>query len=104
MDDGEGKPLGRIASLAEAELSYRYVEECVQAEQVDHLVARLPVVRGGDAVNVLQQIEGFDDGEVPPELRSLSENDADPCDVLRALTPGRQAQDFAATRIGYEDF
>ena len=31
------------------------------------------------------------------------ENDADPCDVLRALTPGRQAQDFAATRIGYED-
>ena len=53
-----------------------------------------------DSVNVLQKLEGIDDGNIPPQLRALSEYDTDVADVFFALLPRNQAVDntFAGVR------
>ena len=60
--------------------------------------------RCGDVVDAAQQLEGFDHGDVPPELRALAEHDADGFHVLAALAPGNEAVDAnLAARTGHQD-
>ena len=56
-----------------------------------------------DAIDVAEQVERFDDGQVPPQLRALSKYYADVCDVGDAFFPGYAAEDFTASSIGNED-
>ncbi len=51
-----------------------------------------------DVVNAAEKLEGFDYGDVPPELGALAEDDADRFHVLAALAVGNVAvdEDFAA--------
>jgi hypothetical protein len=89
--------------LSERELADGRVEQRLQVHQRDELVA-LPAVRVGlDAVDRAQEIEGLHDGEIPPELRPLPEDDADVAHVARAVPPGDPAHHLAAPGLGDED-
>ena len=70
--------------LPQGELANRLVQEFSDSQQLveeGHLVAKELLVH---LVNLLEQVERFDDGQIPPELGSLSENDAD---VTRVTLP-----------------
>ena len=57
--------------------------------------ARLASKRaGGDAIDVAQQVERVDHGQVPPERGALAEDRADGGDVADAVAPGDKAVDF----------
>ena len=56
-----------------------------------------------DVVNSAQELEGFDHGDVPPELRALAENDADGFHVLAALAIGNVAVDADFAAGGHQD-
>ncbi len=70
-------------------------EQSLEIEQSDQLVTRLAIPVWRHAVDVAQQLEALDDGEIPPQLRALAEHGADARDVRDALAPRHQAADLA---------
>ncbi len=90
-------------ALAQAELARRRVEQRAQVHQVDQLVASPGIVGLGYAVDVAQQIERFDDGQVPPQLGALAEHDADVAYVLDALAPGYAPENRDVATVGHQD-
>ncbi len=70
------------------------------AEDLIEFFHALAEVALGNFVNAAQKLEGFDDGDVPPELRALAENDADGLHVLAALFIWNETVDsgFAGSR------
>src|SRR5205085_5986285 len=90
-------------ALAQAELADRCVENRVQLQQVDQLVARAFVSCLRDPIDVAQQLERFDRGQVPPQLRALSEYYADLSHMRDPLAPRHPAQYLAAPAIRYEN-
>src|SRR5207245_7104808 len=70
---------------AELEPAHRLVKIGGDAEHLveeGHPFAVLPV---GEAVDLLQELEGLDDRDVPPKLRALAEDHADRRNVEGAL-------------------
>ena len=57
----------------------------------------------GDAVDVAEELQAFDDWEVPPELGALAEHRADAGDVADAVAPGDGAAYFAVAAGRFED-
>jgi hypothetical protein len=90
-------------ALAEGELSDGDVEEALEVEEVGQLIFGSFVLVGGDAIDVAEELEAFDDGEVPPELRSLAENGADAGDVADSVAPGCQSANYTVTARWFED-
>ena len=87
-------------ALAERKLAHGRVQIVANAEDlVETLHARVEIALG-NVVNPPQQLERFDDGDVPPELRALPENHADGFHIVAALAKGHEAIDanFAAGR------
>ena len=101
MNEGSGEVTAH--ALAQAELAHGYVEERFEVENGDHFIAGLRVLVLIHAIDVAEQVKGFDDGQVPPQLRALPKDHADLCDVGDAFFPGYAAENFTAARIGYED-
>ena len=64
--------------LAEAQLADRGVEQATEVEQLEELLEVASVAVGGDAVDLLQQLEGVPQGQVPPQRGALSEDHPDP--------------------------
>ena len=86
---------GNLAThaLPEGQLAHRDVEQALEIEQNDELVASSAISVGRDAIDVAQQVEAFDDGEIPPQLRPLAEDRADAGNVADALAPRHQTAD-----------
>ena len=101
MNEGSGEVTAH--ALAQAELAHGCVEERFEVENGDHFIAGLRVLVLIDAIDVTEQVKGFDDGQIPPQLRALPKDHADLCDVGDAFFPWYAAENFTATRIGYED-
>ena len=75
MYEGSGEVTAH--ALAQAELAHGYVEKRFEIENGNHFVAGLRVLVMIDAIDVAEQVERFDDGQVPPQLRALSKDHAD---------------------------
>ena len=71
--------------LAQAELPDRGVEQVVEVEQVEEPVEVLAVPGGLGAVDLLEQVEGVAQRQVPPERGPLAEDDTDPPRQLDAV-------------------
>ena len=56
-----------------------------------------------DVVDAAQKLEGFDGGDVPPELRALTEDYADGFYVGGALAPGDETVRYHFARRRHED-
>jgi hypothetical protein len=50
-----------------------------------------------------QQLEGLDDGQVPPKLSALAEDHANLRNVLDTLPPGHTSAHFAPAGVRYQD-
>ena len=93
---------GEVAAhaFAEREFAHGRVEIIADGENfIEALHAGFEIALG-NVVDAAEQLEGFDDGDVPPKLGALAENDADGFDVLAPLAIGDVAvdADFAARR------
>lgn len=86
--------------MAEAELADRHIENGLQIEEGNELVAGPEVIALVHAVDVAKQVERLDDRQVPPELGPLPEDDADLARVGDALAPGHAPEDLTAGPIG----
>jgi hypothetical protein len=90
-------------ALAEREQADWHIPELTQSEQVLEQ-GDIPVVRGvGDAIELLEQVEGFADGQVPPELGPLAEDQADPPGVLLTVPVRYQPGDGHSAFSRHED-
>ena len=78
---------GEVAAhpLAERQLADGLMEVRAQSQDVVEERHPLSVNWLGQAVDLLEEPEGLDDGDVPPELGPLPEDDADRRHVARAL-------------------
>src|SRR5262249_10984469 len=63
----------------------------------DQLVFGVLIPGGRHPIDVSQQIEAFDDRQIPPQLRALPEDRADACDVTNALAPRYEPAHLAAS-------
>ncbi len=86
-----------------SELTNGLIQQSFELEQRDELVERSSIARGIYAVNVAEKIEAVDDGKVPPELRALSEDDADSRDVFTPVVEGDETVDLYPAGVGAED-
>lgn len=68
-----------------------------------HFIQHVAIVDRTDPVDALQEFEGFDHGQVPPELGPFDEDDTNLADVLGAFFPRHDAIDFTSTGVGYQD-
>src|SRR5579872_1347832 len=80
-------------ALAERKFAHGRVQIILNAEYLIEFFHPLAEVAFGNFVNAAQELEGFDDGNVPPELCALAEDDADGFHVLAALLVGKKAVD-----------
>jgi len=90
-------------TLAKAELAHRGIEEALELHGLHELVARLPVLRGWQAIDLSQQVEGLDDRQVPPELRALAKDDANLSHMGDAVLPGYPAEDLGHPTRRHQD-
>jgi hypothetical protein len=81
--------------LAERELANRNIQQALQIQQRDEFIDGILVICGIYSVDVAEEFEGFDHGEIPPELGALAEDHTDVLDMIDALLPGDSAGDFA---------
>ena len=96
---------GHVAAhaLAQAELAHRRIQQRREVEERDQFIAGSPVALAGNAVDLAQEVERLDHGEVPPELGALPEDDADAGDVGDAVFPGHAPFHLAAAAVRHED-
>ena len=87
-------------ALAERELAHRLIEQPLEPEHRHQLVARPAIVALIDTVDVAQQIEAVDDRQIPPELRALTEHDADPRDVPQPIFVRNEPADHDSAAVG----
>jgi len=89
---------GEVAAhaLAQRKLPHRRVQKVAQFEQRGEGVEVAAVALGRHGVDRAEQLERFDERQIPVELAALPEDDADvPC-VGLALCVGHQTGDFDA--------
>ena len=92
---------GQIAAhaFAQAQLADRRVQIFLQVEQFTENIEAPAKVRVGDFVNLFEQLEGFDDGNVPPKLRALAKHHADVFGVMAAFAIRNESiGDYAPAR------
>jgi hypothetical protein len=70
----EGGDQLHLHALAEGELAHHHVQLGADSEQVDEFIERASVVGLGQTIDRPQQGEGFDGGQVPPQLILLAED------------------------------
>ena len=89
--------------LAEAELADRDVEQVAEAEQLDELGQVGSVPLGVGPVDLLEQVEGVAQRQVPPQRGALAEDHADPAGQLVRLrlgsTPATRIEPEVGTRM-----
>ncbi len=81
----------------------RLIEQTLEAKHRYELVARSRILRAIYSINVTEQIEAVDDGQVPPELRALAEHDADARDVPNTIFVWNEAIDDDAASVRTKD-
>ena len=90
---------GEIAAhpLAERQFPNGLVKVGLQSQDLVEDLHPFAVVGVRKAVDLLEQPEGLDDRDVPPQLGALAENDADRGDVTGPVPRGNEAvaDDFA---------
>ncbi len=87
-------------ALAQREFAHRRVQIIANAKNlIEVLHARVEIALR-NVVDAAQQLERFDHGDIPPELRALPENHADGLHVVPALAKRNKAVDanFARSR------
>ena len=91
---------GEVAAhtFAEGKFAYWRVQVIADIENGVEMFHACIEVALRDVVDAAEEFEGFDDGDVPPELGALAEDDADGFYILAALAVGDVAvdADFAA--------
>ena len=92
MQEGHGD-FGAHA-LAEAQLADGAIDIARHIEHGGEAGEVFGKARGGDVVDVAVEIETVADGQVPPELAALSEDDADFGGIGNAMGVGFAAEDF----------
>ena len=90
-------------ALAEAELTHRDIVQRFQVHERGEFVPGPVVSIAPDPVDVPQQIEGLDNGQVPPQLGPLAEHHADVGRVGDPVPPRDAAVDLAPARIRHQD-
>jgi len=81
-------------ALAERELADGLGQQRFEPQQGDELVAPETIALGRYPVDVGQEIEAVEDGQVPPELAALAEHHSDPGDMAEAILVGDETSDF----------
>src|SRR5579872_2486761 len=84
-------------ALTERELSQRHVEQRSNLHALDEFVE---VSRKGfawHAIDIAEQFEALDYGQIPPQLGPLAEDHSDACDVPDSLVPGYEPIDLASS-------
>jgi hypothetical protein len=66
-----------LHALAQGKLAHHDIELVAHGEKIDEFVECLPVLVGGQPVNVAQQQKRFDGGQIPPELVLLAEHEGE---------------------------
>src|SRR5436190_1042063 len=96
---------GNVAAhaLPERKLAYRLIQQRLDLQEGDELVGGGTKLSLRHAVDVAQQLEAVADGQVPPQLRALAEDDADARHVADALAPRDEAVHFASPKRRLED-
>ena len=89
--------------LAERELPNRLVEQALELQKADELVAGRTVAGGLDPIDGGEEVEALDHRQVPPELRALAEHHADARHVADAILVGDEAVDHHLARRRPED-
>ena len=86
---------GKVAAhaLAERKFADRRVEIIANPENFVEVVHARVEISLRNIIDPAQEPEGFDDGDVPPKLCALAENNADCFDVLAALAERDEAVD-----------
>ena len=90
-------------ALPERKLAYRLIQQRLDLQESDELIGgrAKPALR--HAIDVAQQLEAVDDGQVPPQLGALAKDDADARHVPNALAPRYEAAHLASPRRWLED-
>src|SRR5690348_1674461 len=96
---------GEVAAHAFAERKFAHGrgEIVLDSEDLVELFHALAEIALGDFVNAAEELEGFDDGDIPPELSALAEDDAHGFNVLAARVVGEGAIDAGFAGAGDEN-
>ena len=89
--------------LAERELPHRLVEQALELQQADELVAGRTVAGGLDPIDGGEEVEALDHRQVPPELGALAEHHADARHMADAVLVGDEAVDHHLARRRPQD-
>ena len=90
-------------ALAETELTHRDVVQRFQVHEHREFVPGPEIFTVPDPVDIPKQIEGLDNGQIPPQLGPLAEHHADIGRVGDAVAPRDAAVDLAPSRVGHQD-
>src|SRR5271157_1347638 len=86
-------------SLAQTQRADGRVQIFLEVEHFTENIQAPAIIRVGDFVDLFEQFERFDDGDIPPELGALAENHANVFRVMAALAIGNEsARDYAPAR------
>ena len=80
--------------LTERELADRLGQQGFESQHGDELVTPMTIAIGRYSIDVGQEIETVEDGQVPPELAALAENHTDTGHVPEAIFVGDKASHF----------
>jgi hypothetical protein len=74
-------------SLPQTKLSDRRSQQRFKAKHRDEFISRGSIGELMYGVNIAKKIERFDNGQIPPELGSLTENNSNAAHMLDAILP-----------------
>ena len=90
-------------ALAQGQLAHGLVQQPLQVQHGHQLVAGARKAQRIDTVQVAQQVEAVVHGQVPPQLRALSEDHADAAHMALAVGEGVAPVHLHAPAIGPQD-
>ena len=85
--------------LSQAELSNRDIEQCLEVQQRNELIACGKVLMLRHPIDVAEQFERFRNREIPPELRTLTEDHPDICHMGDAVAPRNATEHLASAAV-----
>ena len=90
-------------ALAQAQAAHGRIQERAQLQQVVEQAQVVLVAIFRHAVDVVQQVQRLDHGQIPPQAGALAEHHADAPDVLGALPPRHAAVHLHLAAGGHQD-
>src|SRR5688572_26978199 len=86
-------------TLPQTELSHGDAEEWLEVQQRDELIACRQVLMLRHPIDVAEQFERFRNREIPPELRTLTEDHPDICHMGDAVAPRNATKHVASAAV-----